>query len=326
MAPLYLAVDAGGTRTTCVLADESQVLARVQTGSIKRMRVSADVAQANLDAAFAELEQAAHTNLRGVVRTCIGIAGESVPLVRDWITNAFGNRVGGDLVLIGDIEIALDAAFECDRGVLVLAGTGSNVAARADDGTVYNVGGWGPVLGDQGSGYWIGREALRRAFISLDEQRPSRLLDAVMHMWSADSFADVVQIAHAVPPPDFSRLSEVIAELAAEGDAVCAAQLQRAGHELAGQALLAMKRVHSRETLQRNLIAKWGGIPPPAWTPPAVACAGSVLAYVEPVREAMTAAIQAVYPDAQVQDGVVEPVMGALWRARQVAEHADAVL
>ena len=65
--------------------------------------------------------------MASVTRTCIGTAGENVPLVKDWLRESITARVGGELLILGDVEIALDAAFPGRAGVLVLAGTGSNV-------------------------------------------------------------------------------------------------------------------------------------------------------------------------------------------------------
>src|SRR5580704_17460876 len=134
--PYYLAIDAGGTKTDYLLADETRELARVRSATIKRLRVDADTATRTLDDALAQLAALGGISFRNITRTCIGTAGESVPLVADWLRNAFAARVSGDLLLLGDVEIALDAAFPGQPGILVLAGTGSNVAGRAPSGTI----------------------------------------------------------------------------------------------------------------------------------------------------------------------------------------------
>ena len=183
----FLALDIGGTKTDYLLADETRELARVRTGTIKRMRTDASTAAANLDQALAELTARTGISMQAITRTCIGTAGETVPLVTDWLREAFAARVSGDLTLLGDVEIALDAAFHGDVGVLAMAGTGSNVAGRMPDGTLVTAGGWGPELADQGSGHKIGREGLRAAFLALDEERPTILLDAILNFWQLPS-------------------------------------------------------------------------------------------------------------------------------------------
>jgi glucosamine kinase len=108
-----------------------------------------------------EVSQTAGVSLSDVTKTCVGIAGHVIPAVRQWAEREIGDAVGGDLLLAGDNEIALDGAFCGGPGILIIAGTGSNILGRAADGTMYHAGGWGPALGDEGSGFWIGQERCR---------------------------------------------------------------------------------------------------------------------------------------------------------------------
>src|SRR5271167_3207167 len=97
----FLAVDVGGTKTDVVLADETCELARVRTGTIKRLRTDAASATANLEAALAELTARSGISMQEITRTCVGTAGETVPLVREWLREAITSRVSGELILIG---------------------------------------------------------------------------------------------------------------------------------------------------------------------------------------------------------------------------------
>jgi glucosamine kinase len=300
--PYFLAIDAGGTKTECVLANETRELARVRVGTIKLLRVGPEEAARNLAAGLAELSAVSGVDLRNIARTCIGTSGASVPLVADWIRHTLAASVGGELLLYGDEEIALDAAFHGASGILVLAGTGSNVAGRTRDGRLTSAGGWGPALDDVGSGFWIGLEALRRAFRARDEQRPSILIDRVRQFWQLESLADVIERANSTPPPDFSQLTETVAVCAAEGDPVASEVLDRGGKELAHLALLVIDRLQSMEADEFAL--------------PDVAIAGSILGNVAPVRHTMTYALRLAHPTIRVLPETVDPVLGALWRAR----------
>ena len=174
----FLALDAGGTKTDYVLADETRELARVRTGTIKRMRVDAATACHNLESALAELSARTGISMKSITRTCVGTAGETVSLVTDWLRESITARVGGGLLILGDVEIALDAAFPGRAGVLVLAGTGSNVVGRTSKGELISAGGWGPTLADQGSGHIIGLQSLRAIFLAKDEERETLLFPA----------------------------------------------------------------------------------------------------------------------------------------------------
>ncbi len=214
----FLALDAGGTKTDYLLADETRELARVRTGTIKRMRVDAATASLNLESALAQLSGQTGISMASVTRTCIGTAGENVPLVKDWLRESITARVGGELLILGDVEIALDAAFPGRAGVLVLAGTGSNVVGRTRGGLLISAGGWGPALADQGSGHRIGLESLRAIFLAKDEERDTLLLPAVLEFWQLSSLDNLVEYANSNPAPDFSRLTGVVSQCAELGD------------------------------------------------------------------------------------------------------------
>ncbi|MBB5055974.1 N-acetylglucosamine kinase-like BadF-type ATPase [Granulicella aggregans] len=300
---LFLAVDAGGTKTDYLVADDTSVLARVRGGTIKRMRANAETTAQNLEQALAELAAVSGISMQSITRTCIGTAGETVPLVVDWLRDSFGKHVSGGLILLGDVEIALDAAFPGQPGVVVLAGTGSNVAARDGNGVVTTAGGWGPALADQGSGHRIGLEALRALFLSIDEERPTRLLAAVLQLWHLGSVEEIVAFANTIPAPDFSQLAKGVLRVAQEGDAVAQAVLEKEGADLAYLACL--------------LIARMRKSPSHASLVPPLAFTGSIMENVLPVRSALVAAVDREYPGIATLDGVVDPIAGALWRARR---------
>jgi len=300
---LFLAVDAGGTKTDYLLADETRELGRVRGGTIKRMRANADVTARNLDLALTELAAITGVSMHSVSHTCIGTAGETVPLVTDWLRESFSARVGGRLLLLGDVEIALDAAFPGQHGILVLAGTGSNLAARDSQGKVMTAGGYGPALADQGSGHRIGHEALRALFRAIDEERPTDLLAAVFNLWQLSSIDEIVAFANRVPAPDFSQLAQPVLQAAEAGDAAAAAVLEKEGRDLASLVCL--------------LIARMRRVPGDESIVPPIAFAGSIMEKVLPVRRALIAAVEREFPGVAALEGVVDPILGALWRARR---------
>jgi glucosamine kinase len=298
----FLALDAGGTKTDYVLADETRELARVRTGTIKRMRVDARTACHNLESALAELSARTGISMSSVTRTCVGTAGETVPLVRDWLRESISARVGGALLILGDVEIALDAAFPGRAGVLVLAGTGSNVVGRTSTGELISAGGWGPALADQGSGHIIGLESLRAIFLAQDEERETLLLQKVLDFWQLSSLDQLVGYANNLPAPDFSTLTEVVLSCAEMGDEVALAVLRRQGEELAYLVRLVIRRLRRASTEQ-------------GWSPP-IAFAGSILENVPPLRDALIASVKSEFPGIHAPDKGVDPIDGALWRAR----------
>jgi glucosamine kinase len=308
--PYFLAIDAGGTKTEFALADHAQELARVRTGSIQRQRVSEEIARQNLSEGLRRLSASTGISMQSVACTCIGTSGETVPLIDAFLRETLAESVGGELILLGDVEIALDSCFPGGRGVLVLAGTGSNVAGRAATGKILTAGGWGPNLADQGSGHFLGLEALRRGFLAIDKNdpaRPTALLDLAMQHWRLPTLGTLIEFANATPAPNFSTFAPFVVSAAAKGDIIAQEILQQGGRDLADLACMVIARMRRLESQ------------PEDFAPPAIAVAGSILCNVAPVREALTQSLRTRHPGIHVLETPADPVAGALWRARQGA-------
>ncbi len=301
---LFLAIDAGGTKTRALLADETQILASAVTGSIKLMRAGEAEASSRLQAMLSEISSAAGVSLSDIAQTCVGIAGATIDAVRDWLGRELAKSLSGNLLLAGDDEIALDAAFRGGPGILIIAGTGSNVLGRATDNTMYHAGGWGPALGDEGSGFWIGQEALRAGFWAKDRNVPTVLLTEIGDLWGAKSLGEIVEMANARPGPDLPALAPLVARCANSGDELAAAVLDRAGIELAEQvALVALKMKESGSMRKIE-----------------TAYTGSVLEHISQVRSSLIAALKKSSPAVKLREGAIDPLEGALWRAREAGK------
>lgn len=299
----YLGVDAGGTKAEFVLGDAATVLARVRTGSIKVLNTAAQTAEANFAEAAQQLHVRSGIPLAHITRTCIGTAGFSAPSVVAWLREQHTLRIGGDLLLCGDEEIALDAAFYGGRGILALAGTGSNVVGRTASGQRVTAGGWGPILGDEGSGHWIGLHAARATFRAIDEQRHSTLEAAILQAWNLNSREQLIQVGNSVSPLKFAELTHAVVECANAGDVIAAEVLRSAGEEMARFVSLVINRMRALE----------GG----SFSPPEIAIAGSILEKVPRVRTVMTEALQRSWTSIIVHSEAVDAALGALWKARQ---------
>ena len=282
-----------------------------------------------------QVASAAGLSLADVTRTCFGLAGLSSPAVRAWATRAVSASVGGSLLLCGDEEIALDAAFAGGPGILVVAGTGSNAIGRAAGGSLFGAGGWGPVLGDEGSGYWIGLAAIRAALHAQDRAPTSTpvpaptqtghtdapasiLLREIQAHWNLASIGDFVALANlrapsaTSAPPDFASLAPVVARCAVLGDPLASHVLQRAGEELAALVALVERRMsadtYAPEPESSNSEPRAPNLE--------VAFTGSVLTHIAVVRDAMISQLALTLPATRVRPDAVDPLDGALWRAR----------
>lgn len=308
-ATFFLAIDAGGTKTDFLLADASRELARVRTGSIKLLNTLPEIAENHLVEALRELEQLSGIAPTRITRTCIGTSGYSVPLVADWIREQFQWRTRGELLLCGDEEIALEAAFPGGRGVLALAGTGANVVGRTSDGRMARAGGWGPVLADEGSGHWIGLQAIRAGFRAKDEGRQTELLKAVQREWKLETIRELIQAGNTNPPPPFAELTRVVMDCAARGDVIAREVLEQGGKEMARLVAIVIDKLSLLESESATV--------------PEIAVAGSILQSVAPVRDAMVAELRRRWSQVTVLLKSVDPVQGALWRARAAETNAS---
>ncbi len=165
----------------CDCCRRTSVLAFAENGSIKRLRVGAEVAEANLRAILTDVFE--QSGMKDVDAASVGVASATMPGVSG-VDHRSPRRIRMcRSEVVGDEVIALDAAFKGGPGILQIAGTGSNCIGRAPDGSRETAGGWSSRLGDEGSGYWIGLHAIRRALNAHDREEPTRVLEAVGRIW-----------------------------------------------------------------------------------------------------------------------------------------------
>src|SRR5687768_13904843 len=151
-----LGIDAGGTKTVCQLADENgEVLAEARRGGANLQAVG----ELEVEKVLHEvMEEALGDSEIRPSAICLGIAGvdrqDDARVVRE-IMKRIGYKAR--VLVVNDALVALEAGAPDRPGVVVIAGTGSIAYGRNSQGQAARAGGWGYMLGDEGSGYWIGR-------------------------------------------------------------------------------------------------------------------------------------------------------------------------
>src|SRR6266568_188538 len=200
-----LGIDGGGTRTRASIVAGERVLAFAENGSIKRLRVGAEVAEGNLRELLKDVF--AQAGVSGVRAASAGVASANMPGVPEWIKTVFNDFGVERSEVVGDEVIALDGAFKGGPGILQIAGTGTNCIGRAPDGGRESAGGWSSRLGDEGSGYWIGLHAVRRALHAYDREEPTKILDVVGSAWGTSTMDELVNVGDGTPSPDFAALA-----------------------------------------------------------------------------------------------------------------------
>jgi len=296
---IFLGIDGGGTKTTCVVGDDTSLLATATAGPSNVVRVGEERARESLGEAIRHACKAAGITPAQVDGTCIGLAGAARPAIAEIVRRLLSEIVSGPVNVVGDMEIAMQAAFGSGPGVIVNAGTGSFAYGRDKAGRTERVGGWGFAISDEGSGQWIGRTAITAIYRAHDEGERTMLLPELLRLWKLSSLNDLVRPANASPPPDFSSLFPIVLAVADAGDAIARSVLTQAGVELARLVKLVIRRLFAEE----------GSVP--------VAMTGGVLRQSALVRQVFYNSLRSEYPNASVNSTVIEPVKGALELARQ---------
>ena len=173
-SPLVLGVDGGGTSTVALLAlPKGEPIGRGVAGPSNAKAVGAAAARQALEAAIAAAFADAGLESRTVSVACLGLAGfdrpEDKQLLGEW---AEAGKWAERLILGNDGDLVVAAGTADGWGVGVIAGTGSIAVARTPDGRKSRAGGWGHLIGDEGSAYGLVLAALRRLARRADAASP----------------------------------------------------------------------------------------------------------------------------------------------------------
>ncbi len=230
--PLVVGLDAGGTKTVGLLADATgRVVARAR-GEGANLLVHGELAVEKV--VYQLLE-----DLRPegpITAVCLGIAGVDRPGQRE-LLHAMLRRLGlrENVTIVHDAHIALVAGAHEALGVVVVAGTGSIAYAVAPDGTTARSGGWGYLLGDEGSAYWLGHAAVRLGIRAADGRGPATsVYGRVCKRLDIDQPSDLVEwfYEQGKSRHRVAQLAPLVEEAAGEGDAEAEALLEQAAHHL----------------------------------------------------------------------------------------------
>ena len=237
-ATVVLGIDAGGTRTLGLLADEHG-----------RVLASARGPGANLQSAGElEVEKVLHHVIEDALgeiaarptAICLGMAGVDRPGDADTI-RAILTRIGyrARALVVNDALIALEAGLPGAPGLVIISGTGSIAYGRDEAGRAARAGGLGYVLSDEGSGYWLGREALRAVVRAADGRGPqTALTTAVLARHELTRASDLVRVVYArgAAPSVIAALAREVEAVADAGDPIAQALIDQAAAELVAMA------------------------------------------------------------------------------------------
>ena len=244
-----LGIDVGGTKTVCLLADDDE-----------RVIASGREEGANLQGAGElVLEKVLHSVMEKTLEgtgalpaaICLGIAGVD-RATDEAVVRSIMKRIGykARILVVNDALIALQAGVGDGAGIVIVSGTGSIAYGRNESGEASRAGGWGYVLGDEGSGYWIGRLALRAVVRHADGRgRVTSLTPRLLAHFEVERATELIhKVYHEeLSPRSIAAAAKYVQHARDEGDIVATGILNRAADELMTAATAVMTRLELLE-------------------------------------------------------------------------------
>lgn len=245
-----LAVDGGGTKLSAILFDEEfQLLGRGMSGGVNINHTSLEDIRANVVDCLEKVfggETPAHID-----RLYVVFVGP-VKILYEELEKLTGVK---EVIPLAESKAGLLAGAMKEEGILALAGTGSDIFyVRKDKKLNSVVGAWGPILGDQGSGTWIGQKALRAVVAAIEGWgEPTLIYDLIRQEWKLEKDFDMVHIIHrnVAPMRKVGSITPLVGKAANAGDAVALRIIREAGEIMAIQTDCLIRRQGIPEEFRR---------------------------------------------------------------------------
>src|ERR671920_1824260 len=232
MPKILIGADVGGTKTAVAVSEDGKILGRADGpgGAVRPGR--ALVAATTITEVVRRALSAAGRLTADVM--VVGAAGAGRDPEREELRKALrAENIAPNVVVTTDIDIALAAAFDEGPGIVVSAGTGSVAVGRDRAGKQHRIGGYGWQMGDEGSGYAIGRAALGAVSRAFDGRSPrTALSERVLAVTRSEDFDALVRWAAGASPAEVAALAPHVLDVAAHGDPLAQGIADYAAREL----------------------------------------------------------------------------------------------
>jgi N-acetylglucosamine kinase-like BadF-type ATPase len=303
-----LGIDGGATKTLAAVLDlDEHAIHLAHGGPSNEDAVGSRSAVAALVAVADKALERAGIGAAELAAGVLAVAGTDT----DAIVRLVHAAKGDDWIVVNDVVGAWAAATAARPGIGAISGTGSNVFGVGPDDRTWRVGGWGHLLGDEGSGYWLGVESIRAALRDRDGSGPETgLSDAALAFFEAASVEAVASLVYSKPlsKSEIAAFTVETHRLAERGDAV-AAELYRRGAELLGKQVV--------EVARRTELAQQASFP--------VGLIGSVFKAGAIFVDPLAAVMHESAPGAQLAIVEMAPVGGSLQLALRACGCSDAL-
>ncbi len=291
-----IGIDGGGTKTHSILATlDGEFLASYTEGAsnphVVGFEASARVIAASIEKCLAHLHESASPNLKIVA----GIAGIGRPADQETLRSALVriNTAYESIVLTTDVRIALEGALPWRSGIVLIAGTGSIAYYRDNKGGLIRSGGWGRILGDEGSGFTIAREGLRAVLLQHDGRGTETALTPLALRHYAIPSVDQLITEVYKKGTEISSFAPLVVDAAANGDDIAIRIIDEESKKLVSLVKPLIDRSISEGKLQLAMI-------------------GGLLEHKTAYSVKVRTLLKESYPNVYVQRPKFSPVVGAL--------------
>ncbi|MGM0409419.1 MAG: N-acetylglucosamine kinase [Bacillota bacterium] len=258
---MYIAgIDAGGSKSECVIynTETDKIISRAVSGAGNYQSIGLNKACKEINTALEKAKKKA--NLNKVDLLGIGTAGAGRKEDKKRLRTILDKLLITDKYYLSDDgHIALLGATAGKKGVIVIAGTGSIAYALKDSGEKLRSGGWGPIIGDEGSGFWIGLKAIKKAIRASEKRDKSTLLiPLVKKEFSMKNLENLIPFVYdnKLPKKEIASLAPAVFSLAEKGDELAIEIVEKAADELVLLALSLQGKLDYNE----SKIAVSGGL------------------------------------------------------------------
>jgi N-acetylglucosamine kinase-like BadF-type ATPase len=263
MERLAIGVDGGGSETLGILVTEhGTILAQAKAGPTNYQAVGGPKLKLELEKLFQLLGVGQNLKTKRVDQIYLGLAGAGRESDKKEILALFSNNDYAVRIAVeSDAMIALAGAFSGSEGIILIAGTGAICFGKNKTGPVVRSGGWGYLLGDEGSGFFIGQQAIIAALKDLDGRgEKTRLREELERRYQLAQIDLIIPKIYKqeIDRVEISRLAPLVFELAVDNDLAAADIIRRTGHE---QGKMVKAVAEKLELLNKKIhVALIGGI------------------------------------------------------------------
>jgi len=309
LSQFVIGIDGGGTKTAAIIANlNGNILAQHVAGPSNFQMMGVEKAARVVVSLIRECCDSVGCIPKNIRATTIGLAGAGRPEDKKRMVDGLRRLTASKrntlrrVRIESDALIALEGAFKGGAGIILIAGTGSIAFGKDEKGNIYRTGGWGRILGDEGSGFFIGKHAMTVVCRHLDGRSAPTLLTAmVAKKFGLKSSTDIISAVYK-DNMNIAAIAPLVFEAAKKGDAAASEIIQLSSVELTEHVRALVMKIQGgkTETVRRKIPLSF---------------IGGLIAEETSLTRALRRQISNSFPNIDIVEPMAPPVYGAVLMA-----------